>query len=67
MRQGKTVQAADIYAQTAKSFEEVVLMLSENEDALRTYLASKLSSLQKTVSSKNITSFCLVWYLTNFS
>lgn len=49
MRQGKAIQAADLYAQTAKSFEEVVLMLSENEDALRTYLASKLASLPKTV------------------
>lgn len=49
MSQGRMIQAADLYAQTAKSFEEVVLLLSADQDALRNYLAAKLDSLSKSV------------------
>ena len=48
--QGRYIQAADLYAQSSKSFEHVVLALVDrNErDALRNYLHSRLSHLRKT-------------------
>lgn len=48
--QGRYIQAADLYAQSSKSFEHVVLSLVDrNErDALRNYLHSRLSHLRKT-------------------
>lgn len=46
---GRELQAADLYAHTAKAFEEVVLLLAGQDDALRAYLAAKLDVLPKSV------------------
>lgn len=48
---GRELQAADLYAHTAKAFEEVVLLLTGQDDALRAYLAAKLDVLPKSVGS----------------
>ncbi|BGP36576.1 tethering complex subunit [Rhodotorula kratochvilovae] len=47
---GKFIQAAQAYAQSSKSFEEVVLRFVERDerDALRYYLVAKLERLKRT-------------------
>lgn len=49
---GRYIQSAQCYAQSSKSFEEVVLrFIDHNErDALRYYLVAKLERLRRTVS-----------------
>jgi hypothetical protein len=49
---GRYIQSAQCYAQSSKSFEEVVLrFVDKNErDALRYYLVAKLERLRRTVS-----------------
>lgn len=51
--QGRYIQAAEAYAQSSKSFEEVVLRFTDKEerDALRFYLVRCLERLKKSVSS----------------
>lgn len=48
---GRYIQSAQCYAQSSKSFEEVVLrFVDKNErDALRYYLVAKLERLRRTV------------------
>lgn len=50
--QGRYIQAAEAYAQSSKSFEEVVLRFTDKEerDALRFYLVRCLERLKKNVS-----------------
>lgn len=50
---GKFIQAAQAYAQSSTSFEEVVLRFVERDerDALRYYLGAKLERLKRTVRS----------------
>ncbi|SCV68374.1 BQ2448_495 [Microbotryum intermedium] len=52
--QGRYIQSAQCYAQSSKSFEEVVLrFVDKNErDALRYYLTAKLERLSKGVSRR---------------
>ena len=51
------MQAADLYAQTSKPFEEVVLLLVEKDerDALRNYLIARLQKMPKSVRSFHAT------------
>lgn len=51
--QGRYIQAAEAYAQSSKSFEEVVLRFTDKEerDALRFYIVRCLERLKKSVST----------------
>lgn len=52
---GRYIQSAEAYAQSNKSFEEVVLRFTDKEerDALRYYLVRCLERLKKNVSQNN--------------
>ena len=43
--QGRTIEAADAYAQSERSFEEIALKLMENMNALQKFIESKLAGL----------------------
>lgn len=49
---GRYISAAEVYGKSSKSFEEVALTFLENgeQDALRTYLLAKLTTLKPSVS-----------------
>lgn len=55
--QRRFVQAAELYAQSSRSFEEVVLKFIDREerDALRNYLHSRLGRLRKSVRMSKFT------------
>lgn len=66
---GKTIEAADAYAQSEKSFEEIALKLMENRSALQKYIESKLLGLGNDMNAQRtlLSTWLVEIYLDNIN
>ena len=67
--QGKTIEAADAYAQSEKSFEEIALKLMGDRKALQTYIESKLAGLPSDMNAQRtlLSTWLVEIYLDNIN
>ena len=67
--QGKTIEAADAYAQSEKSFEEISLKLMEDRSALQKYIESKLAGLGSDMNAQRtlLSTWLVEIYLDNIN